>query len=175
MKTRLFIVVLIVLAAFYSCNGNRQNGTNAGVNRGGYFDEEEKKNPKPEYILMRLGLEEVECKTGFYISDLCTPIVIIKWKNASSEPISGSIEVKGIFIDNKKGEELYTDTNFFRYSMDPPLQSGLSKQFSLKSGIGYTSVAILADADISCQIYVENELYKTIKIKNEELDSDRIQ
>ena len=124
-----------------------------------------------------LGLEQIECKTGFYIaySSSCTPIVIMKWKNFSNSSISRTIMVKGVFIDNKKGEELSKWSHYFQSYSDAPLQSGLSRQFYLKSWVSYSSVKVLVDADISCQIYINDQLYKTIKIENKELYSDRIQ
>ena len=62
-------------------------------------------------------LELVECKTGFYanydnnrgIISSCQPIVIMKFKNISNEPLNEGIEIEGVFIDKKKGEELSKD------------------------------------------------------------------
>lgn len=127
-------------------------------------------------------LELVEYKTGFYeyrdfnsFQLLYQPIIIIKWKNISSEPITEIIEMEAIFIDNKKGEEWGSASDYFQSYSVSPLQAGLSRQSSLQSSVGYTSAGGIYYADISCQIIINKQLYKSFKIKNDLLTSNRIQ
>jgi len=127
-------------------------------------------------------LELVEYKTGFYeYKDLThyqllyQPMVIMKWKNISSEPLDESIKIEGVFIDDKKGEEWSKSTDYFQGYSDTPLQVGLSRQSSLQSSVGFTSYWGIQGANISCQILINGQLYKTVKIKNEYLSSNRIQ
>ena len=127
-------------------------------------------------------LELVEYKTGFYeyrdfnsYQLLYQPMVIMKWKNISTEPITEKIEMEAIFIDNKKEEEWSKASDYFQGYSDAPLQVGISRQSSLQSSVGYTSTYGIYNADISCQIIINKQLYKTIKIKNDFLTSNRIQ
>jgi len=127
-------------------------------------------------------LELVEYKTGFYeyrdfnsYQLLYQPMVIMKWKNISSEPITEKIEMEAIFVDNKKGEEWSKASDYFQGYSDAPLQAGLSRQSSLQSSVGYTSAYGIYKADISCQIIINKQLFKTIKIKNDFLTTNRIQ
>jgi antitoxin component YwqK of YwqJK toxin-antitoxin module len=127
-------------------------------------------------------LELVQYKTGFYEYKNLThnellyqPMVIMKWKNVSNESLDETIKIEGIFIDNKKGEEWSKSLDYFQGYSDTPLQVGLSRQSSLQSSVGFTSYWGISGANISCQILINGQLYKTVKIKNEYLSSNRIQ
>ena len=127
-------------------------------------------------------LELVEYKTGFYeYKDFNSyqlyyqPMVIMKWKNISAEPITERIEFKAIFIDNKKGEEWDEASDYFQGYSDAPLQAGISRQSSLKSSVGYTNIYGIINTDISCQIIINKQLYKTIKIEDDILTTNRLQ
>jgi hypothetical protein len=127
-------------------------------------------------------LELVKYETGFYeykdfnsYQLLYQPMVIMKWKNISNEPLSEKIEMEAIFIDNSKGEEWSKSSDYFQGYSDAPLQPGLSRQSSLQSSVGFTSKYGIYNADISCQIFINKKLYKTVKIKNDFLTSNRIQ
>jgi hypothetical protein len=126
-------------------------------------------------------LELVAYKTGFYkyvdlnnYQILFQPIVIMKWKNISNVPFSKKMEIRGIFINNKTSEEWDTSHAYFQSSLDSPLQPGISRQTNVKSNTGYTSSWSIDEADISCDIYINDQFYKSIKIKNDYLTSNRI-
>ena len=125
-------------------------------------------------------LELLIYKTGFFeyrdlvhYELLYQPMVIMKWKNISSEPITETIQIEGVFIS--KDEELSKATDYFQGYSDPPLQVGLSRQSVVQSSVGYTNASGIYGADISCQIFVNKQLYKTVRIKKDFLTSNRIQ
>jgi hypothetical protein len=125
-------------------------------------------------------LELVEYKSGFYeyrdmihFQLLYQPMVIMKWKNISDEPITERIEIEGIFIS--KSEEWAKTSDYFQGYSDPPLQAGISRQSALQSSVGYTNAYGIYNANITCQIIINKQLYKTVKINNEFLTSNRIQ
>jgi len=127
-------------------------------------------------------LELITFKTGYYEyvdynrnEILYQPMVIMKWKNISDSPITEKIEIEGIFIDNSKEEEMSKTSDYFQGYSDPPLQPNLSRQGVLQSSVGYTHPSGIYKADISCQIIINKQLYKTIRIDNEFLSSNRIQ
>ena len=102
-------------------------------------------------------------------------MVILKWKNKTTTPISEKIEIEGVFIDNSKKEEMDIASDYFQGYSDSPLQPNLSRQCALQSSVGYLSPAGIYRANISCQILVNGSLFKTIKIANNLLTSNRIQ
>lgn len=127
-------------------------------------------------------LELVAVKTGFfeyidYNSNqlLYQPMVIMKWKNISDQPITETIEIEGIFINNAKEEEMAKTSDYFQGYSDAPLQPKLSRQGVLQSSVGYTNVLGIYGANISCQIVINKQLYKTVKINDILLTSNRIQ
>ena len=125
-------------------------------------------------------LELVDIITGFYvhsdmfgIKTLFQPIVIMKWKNATSQAMNEKVKIEGLFIS--KGEEWSKESSYFQWSHDPPLQAGLARQISLQSSVGYQHPDGVYKSDISCQILINNQLYKTVQIKQDLITSDRIQ
>ena len=127
-------------------------------------------------------LELLQYKTGFYRYQsfdrnqvLYQPIVIMKWKNISNDPLTEVVKIEGVFIDNNKDEELSRSLDYFQGYTDSPLQSGLSRQSYIQSDVGYVDSWSIRKANMSCQIFINGTLYKTVKIKNEHLLSNRIQ
>ena len=125
-------------------------------------------------------LELLKYQTGFYRQVnynreevLYSPIVIMQWKNISDKPLTKSIELKCVFISGT--EEWSTNDTYLQTSYGAPLQSGLSRQVHLISSVGYTSPYGISRANVKCQIYINNQLYKTIRIQNKQLSSNRLQ
>jgi hypothetical protein len=99
----------------------------------------------------------------------------MRWKNISNEPLNERIIMEGVFIDNEKAEELSKGSDYFQGYSNTPLQVGLSRQSSLHSSVGFTGIWGIRGADFSCQILINGQLYKTVKINNKQLPSNRIQ
>lgn len=125
-------------------------------------------------------LELLKYQTGFYrYADytrgevLFQPMVIMKWKNISGEALTENIKITGVFISGS--EEWSTDDTYFQTSYGTPLQSGLTRQANVTSSVGFTNVAGIVRANVKCQLYINKQLYKTIKIQNKELHSNRMQ
>ena len=173
---------------------NKQNGVTKGYKDSGIQSKEtiyEDGVKVKEYDFDESGekiipaiekLELVEFKTGFYEyidynhnQILYQPMVIMKWKNKFDQAITQTIELEGVFIDNKKGEELSKASDYFQGYSDSPLQAGIARQSSLQSSVGYTNASGIYGADISCQILVNKQLFKTVNINNDFLTSNRIQ
>lgn len=126
-------------------------------------------------------LELVAIKTGFYeyIDNnsnqlLYLPMVIMKWKNKSDQQITESIEIDGVFINNSNMEEMAKTTEYFQGYSDSPLQPNLSRQCFLQSSVGYPNASSIYGINISCQIIVNKQLFKIVKIKNVFLSTNRI-
>jgi len=126
-------------------------------------------------------LDLVEYKTGFYESVnynrnevFYLPMVIMKLKNTSDQALNERIEIEAIFINNSKGEEWSKSSNYFQGYSDAPLQPGISRQCALESDVGYFNLGGIYGANISCQILINKQLYKKVKIKNNLLTANRI-
>lgn len=121
----------------------------------------------------------VDYETGFIEYEdrnsatlLYMPIIIMKWKNISNAPLDDIVSMEALFI--KDGEELSSGWDNFQGSSDKPLQPGLSRQIHLQSSVGYTSRFAIYDKNISCQIYVNDELMDTYEIEGRYLLSNRL-
>lgn len=130
--------------------------------------------PITDYLLL------LELKTGYYEDVdynsnqlLYEPMVIMKWKNTSTESLKDDIKIKCVFISND--EEWSTETNYFQGFTDVPLQPGLARQATLKSTTGFKSFLGIGSADVYCQIYVNDIAFKKVKISNNLLTTNRIQ
>lgn len=187
---------------FYSENGKLnevavfKNGKRNGISKR-YFDngnqamevQFENGLKIKEYIFDESGkkiipaidkLELVTYQTGFYeytnmnsYQVLYQPMVIMKWKNISNEPVTETIEMEGVFIS--EGEEWAKASNYFQIESEAPLQPQLSRQSVLQSSVGYKNYNGISNSIVSCQILINKQIYKTVKIKNDLLRSNRIQ
>lgn len=117
-------------------------------------------------------------KTGFYQSVNYNsnqisyqPIVIMKWENISDKPLEEHIEMTGVFIS--EGEEWSNESVYFqRY--DVPLQPNIVRQIFIKSKTGYTDEYGVGIGNVSCQISIDGKVFKTFKIANRVLQSNRM-
>ena len=156
MRTKLlFLAVLFI--SFYSCvntqNSAKQDDTNADAQNANVVPQQ---TTKVESLLDRLGLEEVECSTETnWINYSGAPHVMMKFKYISSKPVDSSISVDGVYIDNKTKE---VKDRAVDYLNKISLQSGMINEINLSYGEPYW-----CNDDISCQIYLNGELYKTVK------------
>ena len=118
----------------------------------------------------------VDIKTGFYEQNShWEPMVIMKWKNISDTPITGEIKIKAVFIENGEEEWSTNSSHLHDEYLDAPFRSGISRQVSIHSSVGYQNVAAIRKANVSCQLYFNGHVYKTVKIENKELSSNLIQ
>ncbi len=60
-------------------------------------------------------------------------------------------------------------------NLDAPFQSGLVKQSTLQSTVGYTNTRGVYEGDVTCQILINKQKYKILKINNVILSSNRLQ
>jgi len=176
MKSKLLFLVFLFIS-FFSC-GNYGNNTRSDTNIETQQNAsvETPQYTKVESILGKLKLKEIKCLTGF-MADYApqyTPVVVMVWENIADWSFDENTVVEGVFIDNKTGGELKKYSTNFQDSYKAPLRPGDSRQFPLIGTIFNSKVTNLADTDISCKIYVNGQLYKTVKIANRELFSDRI-
>jgi len=127
----------------------------------------EKEKKSSEGIILNGQIKVVKTASGFnpYNSDnLWLPEITIMFKNISGSNIKDLIQVKGIFINNSTGEQISEATDFLCSSSGPFIK-GTQKQISLKSSVGWTAGV---NHNVSVIIYIEDEEFKTIKIKNRE-------
>lgn len=125
-------------------------------------------------------LEVVVCETGFYSKIdyekrkvRYVPMVILKIKNITSEILSGNVLVQGIFVRND--EELSTNYSYFQNEYDPPLRSGVARQVDISCDVSWNRIDKLKEGEVKCQIFIDNNPYKIVDIKNKILTSNRIQ
>ncbi len=125
------------------------------------------------------SLELVQYKTGYYEYNdynkgerLYQPIVILKFKNISGKPLKEEVVVTGVFTSNN--EEWSQESFYFQRTWETPLQPDISRQLSVKSDVGWTNPAGVGRANISCKILINGEVYKTIKIANKFVSSNRL-
>lgn len=125
-------------------------------------------------------IELVDYETGFYeyrdmthLQLLYQPMIIMKWRNKSNEPLDEMIQVEVLFI--KDGEEMANEYEYLQSSSDRPLQPGLSRQIHVQSSVGYTSSYAIYGKNITCQVFVNEELFDSFEIEEKQLTTNRIQ
>lgn len=123
------------------------------------------------------GIEMTTYETGFFPSwtNRFAPMVILKLKNISSRNLTwddDAVKVTATFIS--EGEELGSDLCYIPSSSDAPWSPGVSRQVYFKP-----STTAMYDkamqSDITCKLYIGNQLCKTFEIENKILASNRIQ
>ena len=116
----------------------------------------------------RISIEQIE--TGFdpyhNSSSLWLPCVTLKFKNISNNDINDYVEVKAIFIDNAKVEQIGSE---FHYLASPEelFLNGTTKQLSLSCSFGWSAVQ---NQSVTAKVYVNDELIKTLNIEKREFD-----
>ncbi len=143
--------------------------------KGYYFDENGDK------IIPAIDkLKEIACETGFYRyydkderEFRYVPMVILKMKNITQKPLEGKVILKGIFIQN--GEELSTNYTFFQKETDNSLRPELARQANIQSNVSWGGISRNKKNEVKCQIYIDENPYRTIEIKNKVLTSNMIQ
>lgn len=123
------------------------------------------------------GIEMTTYETGFFPSwtNRFAPMVILKLKNISSRNLTwddDAVKVTATFIS--EGEELGSDLCYIPSSSDAPWSPGVSRQVYFKP-----STTAMYDkamqSDITCKLYIDNQLCKIFEIENKILASNRIQ
>ena len=94
------------------------------------------------------------------------PTFIMKWTNKSLLPIKETIALEGVFIDHSKDKEIETATAYLHRSSDPPFKPNESRLAVLRSNAGFGNSYDIHRATISCQILINGQPYKSVKIKN---------
>lgn len=115
-------------------------------------------------------VQVITVKTGFdpyhNYDNLWLPSIAIMFQNISESDIDDFIEVRAVFINNTTGEQLAED-NTYLCSSSGPFISGTKKQIRLQSSVGWYAVQ---NQNVSVKISIEDDAFKTYKIKNEEFD-----
>jgi hypothetical protein len=128
------------------------------------FDKEKKNSLG---LVLNDQIKVVKMDSGFdpYNDDhLWLPEVTIMFKNITDKNIKALVEVKAIFINNTSGEQLGEAMDYL-CSDSRPFIKGTQKQISLKSSVGWTAGV---SHNVSVIIYVGDDEFKTVKIKNKE-------
>lgn len=124
-------------------------------------------------------LEVVEYKTGYYEyvdynhgKMLYQPIVILKIKNVSNKPLKESIKITAVFVADD--EEWSNESVYFQSSFDAPLQPNISRQTSVKSSVGWTSLFGVGKKNVVCKMMINGNTFQTFKIVNKPVTSNRL-
>jgi len=122
-------------------------------------------NSKGLILNGKISIQSIE--TGFYVSysgGIFRPIIAMKFVNISGRDIKESVQIKGIFIDNKTGEQLDDDSAYL-ISYGDLFINGANKQIKLECSLGWN---FLSEQDVSVRLYINDNILQTMKIKNEE-------
>lgn len=122
-------------------------------------------NSKGLILNGKISIQSIE--TGFYVSysgGIFRPTIAMKFVNISGRDIKESVQIKGIFIDNKTGEQLDDDSAYL-ISYGDLFINGANKQIKLECSLGWY---FLSDQDVSVRLYINDNILQTMKIKNEE-------
>jgi len=133
-----------------------------------HLEEEQKLLEEKKEILS--SIEVIKVMTGFdpYYSQqqgLWLPTITLMFKNTSSSEISDYIKVKAIFIDNSSGEQI-SDRSRYICTGTESILGGMKKQIPLRSKTGWYNG--IGSKNISVKVYIEDDFFKSYKIKNEE-------
>lgn len=99
-------------------------------------------------------------------SAIYQPTLIMKWTNKSLLPIKETIALEGVFIDNSKDKDMDTASAYLQRSSDASFMPKVTRLAVLRSNAGFGSSNDIQKAAISCQITINGQLFKTVKIKN---------
>jgi hypothetical protein len=120
-------------------------------------------------VLSKFGLTLTKIKTGYIAPEFDQsfyPAVTVELKNISSNDITESNTFSFAFINNKTGEQLYTNIKIFTSDNDI-LVFGLKKKVTMQSFIGWGAIK---NQDISVRLYLNNQFLLQCKIDNREYD-----
>ncbi len=101
---------------------------------------------------------------GSFSQKLLMPHLTLKFKNVSQSSIQRLV-VKATFLDIDKKEVFGEANSYMVGNGDSPLPTGFSKTAYLSAGVGYKNdMVALSFPNIVCEVYVNDILYKKIKI-----------
>jgi len=130
----------------------------------------EKLRKTSQGLILNDKVQVVTVKTGFdpyhNYDNLWLPTIAIMFQNISERDIIDFIKVRAVFIDNKTGEQIAED-HLYLCTSSRPFVSGTKKQISLKSSVGWYAVK---NQNVSVKISIEDDAFKTYKVKNAEFD-----
>lgn len=136
---------------------------------------------KEPTVFDNYGIELVTYRTGFYNQvdynsrkSLWVPMIILKLKNISGKTLTRSEQIKVLATFIEGDEELATDYCYVPSWSDGPWADGITRQIDISSRTGFVYIQGIVKANIKCKLYVNDELYKTIRVQNKELISRRI-
>lgn len=113
-------------------------------------------------------VQVVTVKTGYdpyhNMDNLFLPAITLMFKNISNSDISDYIKVRAVFINNTSGEQIAEDYEYL-CTNSAPLIAGIKKQITLQSSVGWYA---LRNQNVSVKISIEDDPFKTYKIKNRE-------
>lgn len=128
----------------------------------------EKLKKASQGLILDDKIQVVTVKTGFdpyhNTDNLWLPAITLMFKNISKGDINDFIEVRAVFINNTSGEQLAEDYEYL-CTNSRPLITGTKKQITLQSSVGWYAVQ---NQNVSVKISIEDDPFKTYKIKNRE-------
>ncbi len=116
-------------------------------------------NDKVQVVTIKTGFDPYHNKDNLWL-----PAITLMFKNISKGDINEFIKVRAVFINNSSGEQLAEDYEYL-CTGSRPLVSGVKKQITLQSSVGWYAVQ---NQNASVKISIEDDAFKTYKIKNRE-------
>lgn len=177
LKVNIVFISSLISALLSACTGG--NNVDRNTNEEELESQQQSISQQQIYSVLD-SLELVDYETGYYeyinINSnilLYQPQIILKFKNKSSIPIKGNVEISAIFI--KGDEEWSNESSYFQSKYtDEPLQPGLARQTALQSSVGWTNFMAIRNSNVSVRILMNGILYKTFPIDNILMTSNRI-
>lgn len=177
MKILKFLIIASITLFLYSCNlssGERANYMKLQKENDSLrkvlapYDKQREENISNSSGLILNGKISIQAiETGYvasYYGGIFCPTVSMKFLNIAGSDLKETIKIKGIFIDNKTGEQLDDDYAYVINYGDIFL-SGANKQIKIECSVGWY---IIGNQDVSVKLYVNDKILQTMKIKNEE-------
>ena len=162
LKVNIVFISSLISALLSACTGG--NNVDRNTNEEELESQQQSISQQQIYSVLD-SLELVDYETGYYeyINRnsnilLYQPQIILKFKNKSSIPIKGNVEISAIFI--KGDEEWSNESSYFQSKYtDEPLQPGLARQTALQSSVGWTNFMAIRNSNVSVRILMNGILY----------------
>lgn len=145
---------------------NIQDGTGSEKSSG-VSQKPNKENTTTQNIYYDGKIELVSCNSGYRHIGMFVPTVSLQFKNISQDDIIKYVGVNVVYIDNKKDEQIGSIQRHLCGWTTKLFAAGTKMTLNFDNTKGWNS---LNDQDVTAKIYFGDDLIKTIKVENSEVE-----